>query len=423
MINICLFGFAKSYELISLTNCQSDWYEINSVIIPTNTYITEWKTHFDKAKIYDLTTRYSNISDTLPSARAIDSNKRKFNNKTGEYKLKYYASIRSKLHFILKEETPNLILFPQAIETPDAIILIEVAKELKIPVAVPNGARFLGGSFWSDSYYEKLCVKNNDNIVINFSSSQLPFVFEQPKPKYIPPSYSKQLRSLIQKLSQTPIDIIKVRLINRFPFLFNFKRPLRRYYYDKISTKDLPQNFVYYPLQYTPESSINVPNPYYVDQLRSIDEIRYSLPKNTILIIKEHPAKYGLRDVEFYKNVLKRSHVKFVDITFTSKELINKSICTVSITGTAALEAFIYKKPSILLGNSFFSKVLINCLNDLQSNNLKTPTDSYILDSIKEISSYLFDFNAVACDYYNTTEIHNVNIFNLSLKKFYFEYC
>ena len=422
MINICLFGFAKSYELINLTNCQSNWYEINSVIIPTTTYISEWKYHFDQAKVYDLTKRYKNNFNSLPSARSIDSNKRKFTNKTGKYKLNYYASILSKLNFILNEETPDLILFPQAIETPDAIILIELAKELNIPVAVPNGARFFGGSFWSDTYIEKLCVKNKDNPIINYSNNQLPIVFEQLKLKFKKTSYSKQLGSIIQKLLQTPIGIIKVRLINRFPFLFNFKRPIRKYYYDKISLKELPRNFVYYPLQYTPESSINVPNPYYVDQLRSIDKIRYSLPKNTILIIKEHPAKYGLRHVLFYKNVLKRSHVKFADINISSKELINKSICTVSVTGTATLEAFIYKKPSILIGNSFFSKFLINNLNNLQNNNLLIPTDSYISNTVKEISSFLFDFHAVACDYYDTTQKDNVIMFNSSLKKFYYEF-
>jgi len=58
----------------------------------------------------------------------------------------------------------------------------------------------------------------------------------------------------------------------------------------------------------------------------------------------------------------------------------------------------------------------------LQNNNLLIPTDSYISNTVKEISSFLFDFHAVACDYYDTTEMDNVVMFNSSLKKFYYEY-
>ena len=49
----------------------------------------------------------------------------------------------------------------------------------------------------------------------------------------------------------------------------------------------LPKRFIYYPLQVTPEASINTPAPYYVDQSRAIDALRLRCPPDCALVVKD----------------------------------------------------------------------------------------------------------------------------------------
>ena len=53
-------------------------------------------------------------------------------------------------------------------------------------------------------------------------------------------------------------------------------------------SRALPKRFIYYPLQVTPEASINTPAPYYVDQMRAIDALRLAMPPDCALVVKEH---------------------------------------------------------------------------------------------------------------------------------------
>src|SRR5690606_15063995 len=101
-------------------------------------------------------------------------------------------------------------------------------------------------------------------------------------------------RRLIDEPEMREFDVFRAMLLNNIPLLakaiWDTRGIINRRIFDIKSSESLPPRFAFYPLQYSPESSINTPAPYFVDQMRVIDAIRFSLPSDTILVVKEHPT-------------------------------------------------------------------------------------------------------------------------------------
>ena len=112
----------------------------------------------------------------------------------------------------------------------------------------------------------------------------------------------------------------------------------------------LPKRFIYYPLQVTPEASINTPAPYYVDQLRAIDALRLAMPPDCALVVKEHWAGIGFRSMDFVRQLRRLPGLLVAKYTMNSRDLIRRASLTCAVTGTAAFEAFLLGRPAIALG-------------------------------------------------------------------------
>src|SRR5262249_20880424 len=145
-----------------------------------------------------------------------------------------------------------------------------------------------------------------------------------PKPAFLPdefalsgetplPIYRKplllRLRAFLQRALANPAmfepALFQISLMYAFPNILNMIRGVRglsnRKSFDVASLDELPAKFIYYPLQTTPESSINTPAPYFIDQMRAIDAIRMAMPSDHALIVKEHWASIGIRSPSFYR--------------------------------------------------------------------------------------------------------------------------
>ena len=131
---------------------------------------------------------------------------------------------------------------------------------------------------------------------------------------------------------------------------------LLEYFYLK-PLNSLPQEYDYFPIHFSPESSINTPAPFYIDQIRVIDTIMLNRKNtNRLLLIKEHPAMFGKRPLIFYRNLKKIPYVRFIKTNMNSIELLKKATITYTVTGTVALEAFLLDKKFHILGENFLSK-------------------------------------------------------------------
>ncbi len=109
--------------------------------------------------------------------------------------------------------------------------------------------------------------------------------------------------------------------------------------------------YVYFPLQFQPESSMDVIAPFFSNQIEVARLIAMSLPGDYALVVKEHPAMVGLRSPSYIEKVNLTPNVKFVDYRLASDEVIKKADLVISPNSTTLAEAAFMKKPAIQLGD------------------------------------------------------------------------
>lgn len=432
-INILCFGFGPSHLVYSEIIKKCNWINKSYCLSQTSTYETENIKVFGEDNYYSLENidlSDSSASQTTVDATIMDVDKKRFTKHQAKFKELYFEIVKDRIIKIFDEFKPDLILFSKSVEVPEGILLYDLAKKRNILCAIPHSLRFLGGSFFSQSPFERefdFLKKNDFKGFIDYNISSLPMLYETPLPKpLIIHSLLKRLKRFYKLLSKKPYNftlmVVKIRLSNSFFKNRKFRKFRSRLIYKSYSIHpDYSQKYIYYPLHVTPETSINIPNPFFIDQLRAIDKIRYNLPPNYMLYIKEHPVGLAKRNTTFYNKLNNLSRVRLIDIDIESKELILNSQCVISVTGTACLEAFFMKKPSFTIGDAFFSNFLKNDFTSLKKEKFHYPTDEEIQFALNAFKSNSSDFVAFTPDYFNVTEHKNILNYIKSLEEFLFD--
>ena len=113
------------------------------------------------------------------------------------------------------------------------------------------------------------------------------------------------------------------------------------------------EKYIYFPLQLQPEASTISVTPFYSNQLAVIENIIKSLPIGYTLLVKEHPAAIGIRELWFYKHIRTLPFVKIVNMQVNGKELIKMSDVIVGYGGTTLVETIILGKKMILFSKEY----------------------------------------------------------------------
>jgi hypothetical protein len=329
-----------------------------------------------KIKLSDLSNYPDNIFKNIESEKITLKNR-----KSDDQNHIAYWTYKLIKDFML-QTSPNYILYLQHPEDMEGMFIGGLAKELNVPLAIPHHTRQLGLSFFSFHRQEKLpkadhisqedidkAKKFLEDFRKSFISPSAPREDNQ-EFNYIPYKQKTKVARLMSGVSRffsesesRELGTLRVSLLNNwFPIWRNMYRGARKFNNKRLfnceSINDLPKNFIYYPIQYSPESSINIPAPYFIDQLRVIDAIRMAMPSDFLLVVKEHPVCMEVRPSKFVKSLLYKAGVIVVKYNIDSQELIKKSGLVISVTGTSAFEAFLYGKPSLVMGPTFFDGCL-----------------------------------------------------------------
>ena len=119
----------------------------------------------------------------------------------------------------------------------------------------------------------------------------------------------------------------------------------------RIATMDLDdlagKTFVYYPLQKEPEATIMQAAPECLSQHATILAVARDLPAGVLLAIKENTSAIGRRTASFYDQIAALKNVILLCSDIPSIEVIKRAAATVTIVGTASMEAAILGKPSL----------------------------------------------------------------------------
>jgi hypothetical protein len=116
--------------------------------------------------------------------------------------------------------------------------------------------------------------------------------------------------------------------------------------------------YVFLPLHVEPEAALGVLSPEFNTQMGLIDLLVKALPAGTLLVIKEHRAAIGRRPEGFYDWLTALPAAALAPIDASGPELARGSRVTVTITGTAGLEAAVAGVPVLSFGEHNF----YNCL-------------------------------------------------------------
>jgi hypothetical protein len=325
--------------------------------------------------------------------------------------------------FLIERQATHLLM--SGIETPDAKTIVAVAQELGIAVIAPAHMRNLGGTYFSTDSHETPPAYAAADAAMRRRAAEFVHSFRarpvRPQyhsaedavregdlellEQYLPPLHKRIvsfLRIALERPDLFDHDMIRVSVMRTFGWVRVPIRGLRHWrnaaQYDIAGLDAVPPRFIFYPLQYTPESSINVPAPYFVDQLRAIDALRFAMPSDCTLLVKEHPACVEMRRVGFMRHVRNLPGVMVAKSTIPSIDLIRHALVTVSVTGTAVLEAFLLGRPALALGAALPSWVtaaqahLHSLRSNLAAAIAQPPSEEEIIDRIAKLMSVRYPF-------------------------------
>ncbi len=320
-------------------------------------------------------------------------------------------------------------LFMPTIETPEAKIAVAAARELGLGIMVPTDMRNLSGGYFAcdcvetPPLYAEATAETRARAAQfvrdfrdkPFPARRLPQVIPGDPDFEIVERYLPSIRRRMLRFAQAALErpdlfepaVIRLSMMRNFSWI---REPIRRQrarrnaaQYDIGDIADLPKRFIYYPLHYTPEASINTPAPFYIDQFRSIDALRLSMPNGCILVVKEHPVCLPLRRTSFLRKVRRLPGVRVAQASLPSLELVKRASLTATVTGTAALEAFVLGRPAMLLGPAFPSWLVgshppskdVRAAIAAAIDN--PPSDKFIIERLAQLLSvrYAFAYGSV----------------------------
>lgn len=160
--------------------------------------------------------------------------------------------------------------------------------------------------------------------------------------------YTKKQKNMLQTTGVT-LDYLPPRYILRDHYCrkkyIRFSNKYDYFPFDKL------EKYVYFPLQFQPEASIDVAAPYFSNQIETARLVAMSLPDDYTLVVKDHPAMLGYRPPSYIEKIARTPNVKLIDYRIPSEKVLRGADLVVSPNSTTLSEATFYWKPAIQLGD------------------------------------------------------------------------
>ena len=174
-------------------------------------------------------------------------------------------------------------------------------------------------------------------------------------------------RNFLKNIGPT-IDSMSLKLLIRD--YFAHKTNLRKSKKVKYNDFNFDDYYAYFPLQFQPEATTDLWNPWLNNQIETSRILTQAMPGDFRLVVKEHPAMLGRRSYSFYEKLLKSPNVVLVDPYNNSHiEIIKNSRIVITSSITTSFEAALHKKPCIQISDILLPKLLPNVI---QHDYMKT---------------------------------------------------
>lgn len=138
------------------------------------------------------------------------------------------------------------------------------------------------------------------------------------------------------------------RMLHIDPYFKKIYLKMSRIYGNPNMAQD---KYFYYPLNVGAESELFIRNSDFIDQVGNVQQLAAYLPVGFKMYVKTHPSKEGLLSIKDYHRLSKLKNVVLLRPEINSYELVKKSCGVLLVTGTIAQEAYLMKKPVLIMGN------------------------------------------------------------------------
>jgi hypothetical protein len=125
-----------------------------------------------------------------------------------------------------------------------------------------------------------------------------------------------------------------------------------RPFYDPL---DPGRPYVYFPLHVVDDYKIKRVIPHCIDQASIVEQIADARPPGYDLVLKEHPMSLGRNSLALLRRLRRRANVRLVQPRTSTHDLVRRSAAVAVISSTVGLEALLYDKPVLTLGEPFYS--------------------------------------------------------------------
>jgi hypothetical protein len=115
------------------------------------------------------------------------------------------------------------------------------------------------------------------------------------------------------------------------------------------------RSFVYFPLHVVDDYKIKRVIPHCYDQASIIEQVADALPHGHELVLKEHPMSIGRNRLALLRRVARLPNARLVAPHTSSHELMRRADAIAVISSTVGLEALLYGKPVLTLGQPFYA--------------------------------------------------------------------
>lgn len=254
------------------------------------------------------------------------------------------------------------------------------------PIGFPLQAQVIMDNPWEIKMFRALAVEKRylDDYIDSLNSAPEKTIHYMKPQKMVSLRYSikKRIEQIFTpSVRKNMFAYLEEKSNGIIPGRLKRKKPNTDLYNDISNLEALSVNkLFYYPLQFEPEMSILAYSPWYQDQIEVIRLISQSLKTGDLLLLKENPKMIGRRKSEFNKEIKNFHNVVWANPKMNSREIIRNSFKTISITGTATIEAACLGKNSFVFGNPPFIDLLI------ESPISKQPISNFIDILYKEYS-------------------------------------
>ncbi|MBI3633251.1 MAG: hypothetical protein HY226_03100 [Candidatus Vogelbacteria bacterium] len=333
-----------------------------------------------------------------------------------------YYHYLSYWNYILKKFSPERIIFPALPHTVYNYVLFSLAKKLGIKTLIfePTSIRdrtFITEDFTigSDKLRDKIsALKGKSYTVNNLSSDIKKYYLKQiDVGQNNSPEYVKRFFDMYRgyNLLRLKFGVICKQIAKPSFLVSSFRFIKRKFGRNSISDyvrlqwiPDFNKKYIYMPLHYQPEGTTSPLGDAFVDQILAVEVLSKSLPPGWLIYVKEHPAEWTPRALEYfsyrhkgyYEEMVKNKNVKLMPMDTDTYTLIRNSQAVASITGTACWEGLLRGKPAIVFGHAWYR----DCGGVYKVSNfsdtkmaIKKIIDSPIVES-QEVVNYLVALDA-----------------------------